>query len=73
MSGAVTIESPIAATGRYRVEDGLLTVTYRGRSETTQLSGSPAEVLARIMLREMVERQHGDADTNILCYQTKLT
>ena len=55
MSGAVTIDTPVAATGRYRVEDGLLTVTYRGRSETTQLGGSPAEVLARIMLREMVE------------------
>ncbi|MGI4941663.1 MAG: hypothetical protein ACRYHQ_14065 [Janthinobacterium lividum] len=56
MSGTVTIDTPTAATGRYRVEDGLLTVTYRGRSETTQLGGSPAEVLARIMLAEMVEK-----------------
>ncbi|MGI4940903.1 MAG: hypothetical protein ACRYHQ_10140 [Janthinobacterium lividum] len=56
MSGTVTIEIPAVAMGCYRVEDGLLTVTYRGRSETTQLGGSPAEVLARIMLAEMVEK-----------------
>ena len=59
MSGTVTIEVPTVAIGQYRVEDGLLTVTYRGRSETTQLGGSPAEVLARIMLREMVDKEAG--------------
>lgn len=56
MSGAVTIDTPVAATGRYRVDDGLLTVTYRGRSETTQLGGLPVGELARILLREMVDQ-----------------
>jgi hypothetical protein len=39
--------------GLYRVEHGILTVTYEGREKSTQLGGMPPETLARQLLREL--------------------
>ncbi len=47
--------------GTYSVESGLITVSYGGIRETTQVggSGSDPEDLARNLLREMVMKRHG--------------
>jgi hypothetical protein len=50
-SGTWTIEGRDRMDLLCVVGDGPL----RGRTKTTQLGGSPPEVLARIMLRELVE------------------
>ena len=44
--------------GRYLIIQGkfpLIEVSYRSRKKTTQLGGSPPELLARIMVRELVD------------------
>lgn len=43
--------------GSYTTAKGMITVSYLGRTKTTQLGGSAAapENLARIMLRELVD------------------
>jgi hypothetical protein len=41
--------------GSYEVTETMITVALEGRTKTTQLGASPAEGLARIMLRELVE------------------
>ena len=47
--------------GYYSVESGLVTVSYGGIRETTQVggSGSDPEDLARNLLRELVTKRHG--------------
>lgn len=39
--------------GLYRVDRGMVTVTYDGREKTTQVGGMPPEALARQILREL--------------------
>ena len=41
--------------GHYRVEKGVITVSTLYSSKSTQLGNSPAELIARILLREMAE------------------
>lgn len=41
-------------TGHYEVTKGIITVTYGWKSKTTQVGGTPAEILARILLSELV-------------------
>ena len=47
--------------GTYSVESDLITVSYGGIRQTTQVggSGSDPEDLARNLLREMVTKRHG--------------
>jgi hypothetical protein len=47
--------------GYYSVEAGLITVSYGGIRETSQVggSGSNPEDLARNLLRELVMKRHG--------------
>ena len=47
--------------GYYSVESDLITVSYGGIRETTQVgeSGSDPEDLARNLLRELVMKRHG--------------
>lgn len=40
--------------GAYAVEDGLLFVRFRGRRKGTQLGALPCDILARMLLRELV-------------------
>jgi hypothetical protein len=56
--GTVTVErAGRTYSGTWRVERGLITVTTAHGQKTTQLGDSPAEVLARIMLGELVNDQ----------------
>jgi hypothetical protein len=41
-------------TGRYEVTRGIITVTYGFNSRTTQVGGTPVEILARQLLSEIV-------------------
>jgi len=43
-------------TGSFFVEDGMVTAYYEDGSQTTQLGGSPAEVVARMLIREMIAK-----------------
>jgi hypothetical protein len=55
-SGTVSIEREgNKYTGEYSVSKGMLTVTAANGSKTTQLGGSPPEVLARTMLGELFQ------------------
>jgi len=47
--------------GYYSVESGVITVSYGGIRETTQVggSGSDPEDLARNLLQELVMKRHG--------------
>jgi hypothetical protein len=47
-------------SGSYRIDGDLITVSYLGRTQTTQLGGSASapEGLARIMLGELVGKAH---------------
>ncbi len=47
--------------GTYSVESGVITVSYGGIRETSQVggSGSDPEDLARNLLRELVTKRHG--------------
>jgi len=40
--------------GRFTVKGRLVTLNYGARSMTTQVGGSPAKTIARVMLRELV-------------------
>ena len=42
-------------SGRYAIEGNTITVFYGTRNAPTQLGGSPALSLAKLLLREMVE------------------
>ncbi|MEH6647972.1 hypothetical protein [Sulfitobacter sp.] len=51
-----TVKINIEVSGTYEVENGLVTVTApNGISTTTQVGDSPAETIARMMLREIVD------------------
>ncbi|WP_020187094.1 hypothetical protein [Methylopila sp. 73B] len=43
--------------GTYEVSDGMITVREKstGRTKMTQLGGTPAETLAKMLLREIVQ------------------
>ncbi len=47
--------------GSYSVESGVITVSYGGIRQTTQVGGSglDPEDLALVVLREMVTKRHG--------------
>jgi hypothetical protein len=49
----------IAVRGSYTVEDGMVTVVYRGRKKSTQVGGSPRDSIARMVLRELVDDPEG--------------
>jgi hypothetical protein len=53
--GMADVEIAITVKGTYEVKDGMITTTSGKSKKTTQVGGSPPEVLARIMLREMVQ------------------
>jgi len=55
MSKPFTVTTSSGVTGAYRVEDDMVIVSYRGRTKAAQLGQSPAEIIARIVLREMVD------------------
>lgn len=42
--------------GAYAVEDGLLFVRFRGRQKGTQVGCVPCDLLAQMLLRELVEQ-----------------
>jgi len=44
-------------TGRYRLHDKGVTVEYGNRQQFAVLHNSPAETLARIMLRDLIGRR----------------
>ena len=46
-------------TGSYYVEKGMVTIESEWGTKSTQVHASPAELLAQIMLREMVEAAEG--------------
>jgi hypothetical protein len=48
------IEIQITVRGQYEVENGLVKVTSGKAEKATQIGGSPPEVLAKMMLREIV-------------------
>lgn len=54
-SAPVPIEIQLTHKGTYTIDAGMITVTYNGKSKTTQLGGSSSapEGLAKIMLREL--------------------
>ena len=57
MEDDVTIERDGRAyTGRYRVRDDVVTVTGEHGERSVRLAGSAPDVLARMMLRELVQR-----------------
>jgi hypothetical protein len=39
--------------GEYEVDDGMVTVFYSGREKSTQVGGSPPDVIARLLLGEL--------------------
>ncbi len=41
--------------GRYLVESGGVTFSHRDRSKATQIGNSPVDMVARMLLRELVE------------------
>lgn len=43
-------------TGKFAVDRGTITVTYLGRSRSTHVGGTPADVLARLILGELVPK-----------------
>jgi hypothetical protein len=45
-----------AVKGSYYVERGMVTVTTAYGQETTQLGGSPADSIARQVLRDLVKK-----------------
>jgi hypothetical protein len=45
----------VTMSGTYSVEDGIITVTTALGTKSTQVADSPPEVLARIMLRELLD------------------
>jgi hypothetical protein len=45
--------------GSYTVEDGIVTVFYQDQNRATQLGGSSPDVVARILLSEMVRTTCG--------------
>ena len=52
----------VAATkhqGTYVIDGKTITVWFHGRSKSTQLGGSTPEVLARLMLAELVREDRG--------------
>jgi hypothetical protein len=57
MEDEVTIERDGRAyTGRYRARDDMVTVTSEHGERSVRLAGSAPDVLARMMLRELVQR-----------------
>lgn len=42
-------------TGHYEVTRGVITVTFGFKTKTTQVGGTPVEVLAKMLLSEMVD------------------
>lgn len=46
----------------YTISDGLITVQYMGRQKTTQIGGSPHDVIGRMLLRELVDELAGNPD-----------
>ena len=45
--------------GYYSVESDLITVSYGGLRETTQVGGPDPEDLSRVVLQELVTKRHG--------------
>ena len=41
-------------TGSYVVEGGIITAYYEDKRKTTQVGGSPAEVIAQLLIGEMI-------------------
>ena len=55
------VESPFTVnfkgkeySGDYQIADGIVTVFHDGKSKSTQVGGSQPEMLARLLLLEMV-------------------
>jgi hypothetical protein len=52
--------------GTYEVEDGdIVAVFYNGRRKSTQIGGSPPDVLAKQLLREMVRDPEGKGSVEV--------
>ena len=59
-SGTVSIKhGDVTYTASYVVERGMITVSGAFGSRTTQLSGSTAENLAKLLLAEMADQGKG--------------
>ena len=56
-------EIEIPVRGTYEVQEGMVTVVYRGRKKSAEVGGSLPETIARLVLRELVEGPSGIGST----------
>lgn len=50
----------VTHSGSYTVASGIVTATYGVYQKATQVGGSPAQVIARTLLRELVRETGGN-------------